>query len=111
MSFWSNLERLCETLESVHRSDILHLAGLSCILINRGAARDLDLTMTPWHKPGLERPNRIFLEQQPWWTRFHRIWAVGFQNVFLTSTGLLIGVLFRDGVLKKSTKIDFGKFY
>ncbi len=118
LTFWGELENLCNGLDSAKRSDILHLAGLSCILINRGAGRDLKLTLSPWlnmvpwsSRSDLHRPDLAFLEQQSWWPRFHRIWALGFQNVFLTSTGLLIGVLFRDGSLKKVTAIDFDKFY
>jgi hypothetical protein len=118
LSFWRELEKLCDRLDSAKRSDILHLAGLSCILINRGAARDLELTLSPWlnmvpwsSRSDLHRPDFAFLKQQSWWQRFQRIWALGFQNVFLTSTGLLIGVLFRDGSLKKLTRIDFDKFY
>lgn len=116
-SFWSELEKLCDGLDSARRSDILHLAGLSCISIDRGAGRDLKLTMTPWlnrvpwsSRSDLQRPEFAFLEQQPWWPKFHRIWALGLQNVFLTSTGLLIGVLFKDSLLKKVTAIDFDKF-
>lgn len=109
--FWNELESLCRPIDFVHWSDLLHLAGLSCIVINRGAARDLELTLTPWNTQDFERPNRALLEQQPWWAQFHRIWVVGLQNVFLTSTGLVIGVLFRDGELKKYTRIEFDKFY
>ena len=107
IGWWNTLNLITERFDKVTTTDLRHLVALSCVGIDPIRDRELSSVIAkPLNKfsSGL-KPTMKKFEAESWWPHFKHIWDIGGRRVYLTSTGLLIGILYHDSITKKKTNI------
>ena len=102
ISWWEVMGDLCKDIKEIHRIDLDHLVGLSCIRMSIVSTNLGKLLNLPLKTEKME-VNMAEFEALAWWQIFHKIWDSGLDHAKPTSIGALIGTLYHDSYLKSIT--------
>lgn len=103
VSWWAAQLARFAPLEPMRTIDPQHLLGLSCVYASGGVIHTEPHLGLP--QGGSLQPSRAVLVEQPWYEPLLAFWRSGAWSIELTSTGMLIGTLYFDGLAKAKTKL------
>ncbi|MFH1011750.1 MAG: LPO_1073/Vpar_1526 family protein [bacterium] len=104
--YWMSRSQFLEDLHDVGKFDVWHLTALSCMFYTSGYHDILDMLSLPV-KPKQMKPTESHIKKALWWNDFEKVWNIGLAYSSPTTTGILIGTLYHDGLYQTRTELNW----